>query len=154
MKKVGRRSFLQLLGAAPVAVQDMAGRISFNSGGPPHAELRHALLETCGTNLAPQAQVQASPLFTQAVQNRALRTVLANGDREIEALCYEAHRNVYHIDADIAGRRSWSIAAKISYQRQRNVQREIQDTVLEDTSWHRIQGWKARILLKVLGVKL
>ncbi|MCC6775652.1 MAG: hypothetical protein IT537_03290 [Hyphomicrobiales bacterium] len=83
-----------------------------------------------------------------------MRTALLNPflRREIEALLYEGNRRIGAIDHDIAVMRSFSLSAKIVYQRQRNVKERIKE--LRDGDgywpWQKIQ----RLVLRGLGIKL
>lgn len=46
---------------------------------------------------------------------------------DVRALLFEKHQIVSTIDHDIASKKSFSLAAKIAFQRQRNVERDIQE---------------------------
>ncbi len=77
--------------------------------------------------------------------------VLANtiARREIESMLYEQERIICRIDPDLAAMRSFSLAAKVTFQRQRNVKREL-DYKLNGNMWGRVNS-AARRLLGVFG---
>lgn len=122
---LGRRGFLQRLGvglvAAPAAAKqivdkaaaDLAGvsvsGVSWGNPGPPSAH---------GTAGAPPIDPR-----------KALRSLLSNAAlrEEYIAAMYERNRHVGSLDLDLATKRSFSLAAKVTYQRQRNVERQIED---------------------------
>lgn len=52
---------------------------------------------------------------------------------EIESIAYEANRHVVFLDVDLATKKTFSLAAKVTFQRQRNVQREIESYTAEPT---------------------
>lgn len=67
---------------------------------------------------------------------RAARAVLGDpaARAQAEAFFYERHRVVHFIDADIEIMRSWSPMAKIAFQRQRNVARELENMMREPSA--------------------
>lgn len=65
---------------------------------------------------------------------KVLRRLLADeGARaEYTSAVFARNRNVSYIDLDLATKRSFSLAAKVTYQRQRNVERQIEEDSHED----------------------
>ncbi len=58
---------------------------------------------------------------------------------QIEAMLYEMNRGVYSLDPDLAVNRSFSLAAKIVYQRQHNVARRIEE-LQNEHPWRRLNN--------------
>lgn len=84
-----------------------------------------------GNAIAQQSLTQAAaPNWLKALGNKALKS-------KLESLYYERERVISRIDPDIACHRSISLSAKIAYQRERNVQREISGLVDKE-------GWYGR----------
>jgi hypothetical protein len=72
---------------------------------------------------------------------------------ELESFIYAEHRHIWALDYDLAANRSMSLAAKVAFQRQRLVQRTIEQTVEEKNLWTRVNDWKNKVL-SVAGIKL
>lgn len=151
MNKIARRAFLRMLPvsafagrqAAEHAAKELAG-LARGSAFPPSAGLADAF----GINNNTVAAEQASGRFLdQRVREFALRNALATPAlrAEIEAILYDQHRTVHALDHDLASNRSYSLAAKICYQRQRNVARALECQVMEASPWQRIRDWADRI---------
>lgn len=126
-----RRSFLSLMAGAPLAGKAAAEHaVASLSGGamPPAYPPPASGINECGSQ-NPTASIQRMDHRT------ALRMILndAKAMEEIRAELTEAElRNGNpFIDADIQVMRSWSPMAKITFQRQRNVERALAQ-VLED----------------------
>jgi hypothetical protein len=127
-----RRSFLRALGAAPLiakgaaeeAAKSMAG---ISTTGAICASERVAVSLGGGTNLASS---YPSPLdIKQMFFDAAFREL-------IESASYQNNRHVSFLDHDIASKRSWSLAAKVTFQRQRNVARDLDGYSQQpDTPW-------------------
>jgi hypothetical protein len=131
---IGRRAFLQRLGigavAAPAAAKqvmdkaaaDLAG-VHINGAG---AGLASALYGNPASDTGPTGQ-QYDP-------RKALRNLLADeaARAEYTSAMYARNRNVSYIDLDLATKRSFSLAAKVAYQRQRNVARQIDEESSDD----------------------
>lgn len=153
MPALGRRKFLSFLGAAPVAAklaaEELAGITSFGN----HAANGSALAGLVRSDAI--AAPSASPdlfytlaldkkknLFKLALQNPTIRA-------ELEGLAYEEARHVAHIDHDLASKRSFSLAAKITFQRQRDVERHMR-YACADQPWQKIENWSRTIFKRFL----
>lgn len=131
---LSRRTFSALLAGTPFAA-------AFN---PTHGPTPPTALGSFGsiggvTGAAAQqytkeaANPVAEPLMTQW---EAARKVLGDPSlrREFISRAYEENRHIYQIDPDIMIRRSWSPMAKVTFQRQRNVDQALR-SVLEQPVW-------------------
>lgn len=76
------------------------------------------------------------PQMAKVPEWRALRLAMQDPDlrREIVSMAFEQHRTVLSVDPDIEVMRSFSPMAKITFQRQRNVGRYIQQQT-ETPKW-------------------
>lgn len=66
----------------------------------------------------------------------------------VESTVFESERHISSIDPDLACMRSFSLNAKIAFQRQRNVERQI-ERMQSDYPWTRMN----RYLLSLVGVQ-
>jgi hypothetical protein len=163
-----RRRFFGLVGGGAVAgrqVIDHAakqlaiGNISVGSGAPT-PNLRHALFDEGPSAIGADNPNQTSTIpwaeFCR-LRDNLLRKALETPEKrvELESILYTQFRNIHWLDPDLAYNRSFSMAAKLCYQRQRLVQREINDSVEEKAPWHRLKDWKNGVLsvLDRLGIK-
>lgn len=123
-----RRRFLGFMAASPIAgrklAQETAERLS---GIAMHAP---GWLDTGGD---PTASSDITHL-----QWRALLKI-PQARAAITAQLFERERTVHRIDHDLAVKRSFSLAAKIAYQRERNVAREL-SLLEEQYPWQRLQN--------------
>lgn len=137
--KANRRSFLGFMAAAPiagkaVAEEAIAKRAGINIAG---VGARSGLGAPMGDGIA----TNPTPLqYKAALANPVTRAIY-------EGLLYEQERFVYAIDQDIGVHRSVSLAAKIVYQRQRNVSRHIR-AVQDEYPWSRM----TKLIKDTLGV--
>lgn len=158
--QASRRKMLGWLGMAPVAgraAAEQAARtltgIGTMSGYYPKADLSDALglAQKNGAGIA-AANSSMGPFLDHEtrlkLRNAALRAALRNPTLrgEVESLVYEDHRYVGVIAPDLAVLRSVSFMAKVTYQRQRNVARELEHSLLEDGPYQRMHRWGQRIL--------
>lgn len=136
---LGRRGFLQALGFAPVAGPALARKAIETAT----AEL--AGVTTSGMVGGPAAPDQPYPgaigapcraFDIRKALLRVLQTPELRG--QYESLMFERRRHVGVLDLDLASKRSFSLAAKVTFQRQRNVAREI-EAEAEDSPWSRAQ---------------
>lgn len=140
--KATRRSFFGFLGAAPLAAKAAAD----------DAVAKMAGVNTTGfasvyTQIPPSASGASMQGRTPASYARLLKDPKTRA--ELEHLFWREQSHVSLIDADIAVHRSFSLNAKIYYQRQRNVQRRIKDYE-EGTRWGAVEvffndlfsGWR------------
>lgn len=150
MKLFGRRSFLRALGAAPLAGRAAAEAVTKELGGigvlggPAQGPMPAGLGEAIGNTTRGRAYQEAGRgWWSETAKREAMRSILANKDHdaEIRTLLYQSHRRIHHLDPDIGGRMSWSLAAKITYQRQRFVDQEIKGSLQDATPWQAINNW-------------
>lgn len=140
---MNRRRALALFARAPIVgaiagkqiADEAVGKLI--SGG--HSGLLSGLGASGVTQPAGTSKIALSHTHYQAaLRLPAVRSV-------IEAMLYEESRTVHAIDPDIAVMRSFSLAAKVAYQRQRNVARRLQD-MQNPYPWQRITAIVARAL--------
>lgn len=136
--KANRRRFLQVIGLAPVAgplaakaaadktIAEAAG-VGLSGLGAPFGFLGNPSY----------GEPQPSPGLKHLDFRVAMRIPAVR--RQIEEAMYEQERVVLRIDPDLAALRSFSLNAKITFQRQRNVAREM-DLLQNQYAWHRIQN--------------
>jgi len=132
---MNRRSILSLIAGAPLAgraVADQAVTSLGNMSPPPYGLIGGA------------AQGQSTgPANIPFVEHQsALRSIFGDAKAlaEIRAELAEAElRNNPYIDPDIQIMRSFSPMAKITFQRQRNVERALAE--IQDTRWDRPQRY-------------
>ena len=129
--KATRRRFFALAGASPLAAKAAADKTISELTG----------VATVGYgNGQPSAISEVSPdQYRFALLNPFTR-------RAIEELIYEQEHIVGRLDIDLASYKSFSMAAKVTFQRQRNVEQRMRD-LTRDYSWNRLAG----IARKALG---
>lgn len=134
LMKATRRRFFALAGSAPIAAKAAADKVVADLSGVAHS----------GTGLA-----FGNPAGGMEVTADQYRMAFLNPFTRgaIESLVYEQERYIGVIDVDLASCRSFSMAAKITFQRQRNVQRRIQD-MSEGYSWDRL----TKLVKKAIGI--
>lgn len=130
MNKLGisRRAVARFLGAAPVL--GTATLASQGSAAYPPNTLRDIMHEAqIKGNIGDATQAGALPRQPLVSHTQAVAKILADPilRQKIEAEAWQNHRRVFVVDDDIAAMRSFSHMAKITFQRQRNVQREIEE---------------------------
>lgn len=129
---MNRRGALRLLGlgsiAGPIAAKGAAEKAAMDLAG--------ILPPIYGNGAAvPQGGTVGSsrlPLVQRALLNTIFR-------QQLEQLMYEDERTVGRLDPDLAAMRSFSLAAKITYQRRRNVARRM-DYFQGGSSWQRVDA--------------
>lgn len=124
---LARRKFLGMVAASPVAAKMAAEAAAANLAG----------LRLGGAGYLGVPQAIAGGEITKG----AWRLAVANKDalKEIRSLLFERQRHVNSIDHDLAAKKSFSLAAKVAYQRERNVQRELED-MTNEWSWSRLES--------------
>lgn len=157
-----RRRFFAWMGTAPIAARqgmETAARQLAGIGngqGVPSLDLRGSLIDGANDVGAPSSaqMVGADWRLARKLRDDLIRKALDTPERraELEAILYEEHRSVHNLDPDLAANRSFSLAAKVCYQRQRNVQRAIEYTVKENSPWEQVRSWKDRVL-SLAGIK-
>lgn len=150
MKMLGRRSFLRVLGAAPLAgraadeavVKELGGIGVLGSTSCPMSAGFGEAIGSQTSSIMP-GQLVGQSWWSATAKRNAMRSILANKDRnaEIRAILYRSHRRIHHIDPDIGGRQSWSLAAKVVYQRQRLVDQEVKESIQDATPWQAVNEW-------------
>jgi hypothetical protein len=142
---MNRRRFFGLMAAAPMAAKTVA-----ESAAADLARLKVSGLVDGGSISG--GGIYGTPMPAQGAVGdpRAMlkRALLDPKKRaEIESLLFERYTAVGAIDPDIACYRSFSLNAKITFQRQRNVERALQEELGEATwqRWHelyrKVTGW-------------
>lgn len=128
-----RRSFLRVMGAAPLvakgvaeeAAKSLAG-IGLSSG----TMLQGNPMAQAGIPVGADYRYPSAANISQMLLDKAFREL-------VEEAAYQNNRHVSYIDHDLASKRSFSLAAKVTFQRQRNVAREIDGYAREHVSpWH------------------
>jgi hypothetical protein len=120
---IGRRRLLQLIGAAPLTAP-AAAKLAIEA-----SEAALAGVTTSGFrgNMPPQQPVAAFTGEQTTIRpfdySAAVRAVMKSAElrAEYESSLYQRFRHVPALDPDLANKRSFSLAAKIAFQRQRNV---------------------------------
>ena len=130
-----RRRFFSVMGVSPLAAKAVADKAIADISG-----VSVSGLTTNGPPLADGGQLSASQ-YRIALSNPTLRCA-------IEGMLYEEERKVYQIDSDMASKKSWSLNAKVAFQRQRNVEARIK-YMSEEYAWNRVQ----RFVMKALGLR-
>lgn len=123
--RLGRRSFLRFLGAAPAVAQTVSAEALTSLAGahaPPLAD---------GNTIA--GSVGGSPLSDSIEEQRRIYTSMSDYIRvwgglpaHVERDVRERSRYVGHLDPDIAALRSFSLNVKIAWQRERNFEKELE----------------------------
>ena len=144
-KPLNRRGVLRFLSAAPIAGKQLADEAVSKLVGVNPLFLGTGTPESAME--PPRAALDSSEAkyFKEAWRIPALR-------KEIESIVYEHNKRVYYLDTDLAIKRSFSYSAKITFQRQRNVAREIRDDWFEDSPWRQKQSLLKRLMAKFVGL--
>jgi hypothetical protein len=128
---IGRRKFLQALGAAPVAAPLLAKQAAENQ----IANLTRVGMLGGTNDSTPCAQATSGDTVVK------FRQALTLGfKKQIEAIIYAEEHHVGYIDHDIAVLKSVSLSAKIAYQRKRNVERRIREMNTGVHYWDRLDS--------------
>lgn len=135
---IGRRSFLKFLPTAGVAVRSAAEAVARDL----------AKVEVSGLGNSSYGEPLSSGAFANDKNEKLLSQALQSEKMfgEIESLSFENNRFVSRIDPDIAVMRSFSLNAKICFQRQRNVALDMQE---KSGAWK----YPYRRMLELIGVK-
>lgn len=154
-----RRGFLQALATAPfVAKQaaEQAGMALMNGKTlgvetmAPSADLVRGAMGAASSEMmgAQQPAGYKTDKLTEKAARQILKLAIKDPDvkRQLNSLMMQTHRTVMWLDADLAMNRSMSLAAKICYQRQRNVDRDIRQELDRVNPWSRLQRFLGQIL--------
>lgn len=136
MKAGTRRGFLKLMAAAPLAkraVEEEATKALTGIGSTGHMHVvAGGVAPSLGGGMIQHGDV------AKALLNSAFRA-------ELESIAYATNKQVNFLDVDLATKKSFSLAAKVTFQRQRNVQREIEAYATEPKSvWQYVYDRFAR----------
>ena len=140
---LSRRSFAKMFAAAPFAARQAGQTMRFVGGGglPPAGNLAHSLAGNAGASAQADCANAIAPRHHRQIMPEWQAQRLAKKvPHLLDLMRDEATRNnryISYIDPDIDVHRSVSLAAKIVYQRQRNIEREL-DRIGEEPSWDRI----------------
>lgn len=136
---MNRRSMLKLLGSVPVVGPDLARKLSSEASAAGLAKIHTSGLQYESSE--PPSTDETN--FTQ----RQLAIQLPWVRQELEQLMLERNTRVSTLDPDLAVLKSVSLSAKICYQRQRNVQRDIVKYT-SSPNWMRVD----QLFAKVRGI--
>ncbi|MFZ4534312.1 MAG: hypothetical protein ACOYOJ_21210 [Alsobacter sp.] len=134
MKALPRRGFLKLLSATPFAGRMVADQAA--------ASLANVSIAGLDPNAPPSGVPSSSneptkDAIAQGLRNPTNRAALMD-------MLWEDERTVSRIDPDLAVMRSFSLNAKIAFQRQRNVERRFEATTKE-YPWRRMDAFLRKI---------
>lgn len=115
---MNRRSVLQLFGSVPVVGPSLARKLAAEETASKLAKIGTSGLQYRDTSPPVEHYHPTLDQKRIALQIPWFRT-------ELEQLIAERNRHVNVIDADLTVLRSVSLSAKIYYQRQRNIQRDL-----------------------------
>lgn len=137
---MNRRGFLGVLAKAPV-VGPLLGRQIAQDTALRLADV-HGLAAGNPESSPPPAG--SNDNITASNWRRLLK--LAHVRKEAESILFEDERRVRWLDADLAVNRSFSLMAKVTFQRQRNVARRLDDLQVEAYPWQRLTQMAARLI--------
>lgn len=142
---MNRRGFLSALARTPV-VGALAGKMLADDA---MAKLAGVQLSGMTSGAAPLAvgNGPSGPDPTPKDWARGLRDAATR--RRVEAMIYELERAVYQLDPDLVAKQSFSLNAKIVFQRQRNVARRLAE-LQQDYHYRRLSN----VLNDFLGFRL
>lgn len=129
--KIARRGFLRVLSATPLAARAMAEQAAGQIAGISPNGLSG--LGGVGASFPESSNAAPSPQEIEGALG-----VPANR-RALLDLIYEEERVVNSIDPDLAVLRSFSLNAKICFQRQRNVERRLRQ-MTKGYPWRRLDA--------------
>lgn len=143
--KPTRRGFLQIMGMTPFAAHGLSdeavaelSRTEFLGVKPSPAHEGQVL------SVNPVDSLEQAKYWKAAWQLPHLR-------KEIESLLYENNREVHSIDPDLAVKKSFSYMAKVTFQRQRNVEKDLQEDYFDETPWAKRRSLMKRLIEKFVG---
>lgn len=153
--KPNRRTMLGLIGGGALGGKRMAQQAAATIAGIGVGNTDKYIGNELRTIMKEHINLDRNVQFIdwQAAQDEAVRWALDQPAQraELESLLYEQYRNTHILDPDLAYNNVYSMAAKLAYQRQRNVKRDI-DNILKDTNiWNRVNRWKEDVF-KVQGL--
>lgn len=124
MKKIGRRGFLGVMGASPfvgkAVVEDAIEQL--NNG----AVLRSGLVSMSAKDTGQASNPAIYPKdWWPSQEHFRIATMHPKIRSELESMYFEGLSRVTELDHDLAIKRSWSVSAKIAFQRQRIVKGQV-----------------------------
>lgn len=122
---ISRRVFGKMAAAMPFVGRQVGEHLA----GP--RVPRVGIAEFVGGNLGQQPMAEFKPLMSHAQAMRLILKTVPELAEQVRTQYYEDHRRITYIDPDIDVYRSFSTAAKIVYQRQRDVERSIAEITTE-----------------------
>lgn len=130
---IGRRKVLKLLGITPLAAKATAEKAAMslttlNGGNPPPIAL--GFNNRAGYPMSVNAEDSAKRYDRMAGYIRVFGKVPAH----VERSAWEEAKYVTYLDPDLATMKSWSLAAKVHEQRQRNYKRKLEE--YRDAGWY------------------
>lgn len=146
---IGRRSVMRLLAGAPfvgkLAAENAALALMQPIPAAPPMASRGLMQGMQDVGQAPTNP--ALPMVTQEMRRTIFKAALGIKDvnAEYDSLLYTRNRMVLYLDPDLAANKSYSLAAKIVYQRQRNVAVDRRDDT-EAGTWERVEKFTAKVL--------
>lgn len=122
---MNRRSILGAIAGAPFVGRHIAGEIAKNHG--------RALGGIVESGSADASSPGARPMRQAMPRWKAAQAVLGDPQvlADLRSALFDQHRFISFIEPDIETMRSWSPMAKIAFQRQRNVEREVDSIINE-----------------------
>ena len=137
---LARRSFLRVLAATPLATKSMSEKATAKAVGINIDEIGQY-----GSPIQGTVGGVSTSQYKYALSNKTIKELY-------ESQLYQANKSVSYSDIDLANKRSFSLAAKITFQRQRNVEREL-DNVQNGYPWAKLQNIITRFIDPLSGVK-
>lgn len=157
---LGRRGFLKLLPAAPLAAKAAADAATQTLAGVSGNGFGNTLPYTLGSRGVPSltesgglsgpanGPVSGRPYIPGIDAIKASKYISAFGVPEwLEDELRSSLNHVYVFDVDIASKRSWSVAVKVATQRERNYQKAVKQ--MQSIGW---KQQKLNALSKILGI--
>lgn len=132
---IGRRALLRMLPGAGLAAKTVSDEIVAKLSG----------VNATGLGWASSQGPPSQGMDLTPGQTKSVISIYPKAADHLREILYETNRSVGQLDIDIANKRSFSLAAKITFQRQRNVETELK-RIQEDYPWDRMQ----KILRSVL----
>lgn len=137
---MNRRKLLGWIGMAPVAAPLAANQITAALGEKLAFDAQAAKLASIDITGMTEKSVGLGIHENNPPQYiHKVRRILANEfyRRQVESSLYEANADVRCLDPDIANKKSFSLSAKVTFQRQRNVAKELQRIQTEGDWWNK-----------------
>lgn len=146
---LGRRHFLRMIGVGAVAAP-AASKIALKELSEESMSKLSAISQGVGYAGSPGANGSIgaynvpAETWTKHLRNKVFRA-------QLEDLLWEKHKQVCFIDPDLACMKSFSLNAKIAFQRRKNVERELKDFGVVGDVWSRIAALPSKAFSMFLG---